>query len=98
MDDIAFNIFRRVTNSIIKKYAPKAYHNKYEWEYEGNIGSTGFTGPTGNNDKITCLRVWLNDDRDDEPFMITLTQYEEDIIHRICKGLNFVPVSDNDMD
>ena len=83
MDDIAANMFRHMTYSIIKKYAPKAYHNKYEWEYEGN------------NDKITCLRVWLNDDRDDEPFMITPTQYEADIIHRICNGLNFV---ENDMD
>ena len=30
--------------------------------------------------------------------MITPTQYEADIIDRISKGLNFVPVSDNDMD
>lgn len=83
MNDIAANMFRHMTNSIIKKYAPQAYHNKQEWEYEYD------------NNKIAWLRVWLNDDRDDEPFVITPTQYEADIIDKICNGLNFV---ENDMD
>ena len=76
-------MFRFITYKIIKTHAPKEYHEAFEWEYEGDKDKTA---------KI--LRVWLDDDRNDEPFMYNLTAFESQLIEvawKMCEP-DLVPV------
>jgi hypothetical protein len=85
----ALDMFRRITYGIIKARAPKEYHQAFEWEYEGK-----------KNTKTKLLRVWLDDDRQDEPFLYELNGFERQLVDVAYEMLepDMVSVPIEDMD
>ena len=83
-------LFQYATSQLIRIYAPKKYHDAEEWEYE----------PKDAKECFMLLRVWLDDDRADEPFLISLTDEQSDTMTRIwndCKHL-MIPYTVEEMD
>lgn len=87
----ALDMFNRITYGIIKARAPKEYHTASEWEYEGDKNTKS---------KMTLLRVWLDDDREDEPFLYELNGFERQLVQVAIESLepDMDPVPVEDMD